>query len=79
MIDTLQKNMEKAEKSTILDELKLKPWTTQGYLHLGELYADRGQSEKALETLKKAEDAFQEMGMDCWLRRTQEVLERVQG
>jgi len=63
----------------ILDELKLKPWTTQGYLHLGELYADRGQSEKALETLKKAEDAFQEMGMDCWLRRTQEVLERVQG
>jgi len=63
----------------ILDELKLKPWTTQGYLHLGELYADRGQSEKALETLKKAEDAFQEMGMDYWLRRTQEVLETVQG
>jgi len=29
--------------------------------------------------LKKAEDAFQEMGMDCWLRRTQEVLETVQG
>jgi class 3 adenylate cyclase/tetratricopeptide (TPR) repeat protein len=63
----------------ILDELKLRPWTTQGYLNLGELYADRGQSEKALEMLKKAEDAFQEMGMDCWLRRTQEVLQRVQG
>jgi tetratricopeptide (TPR) repeat protein len=63
----------------ILDELKLKPWTTQGYLNLGELYADRGQREKALETLKKAEDAFREMGMDCWLRRTQKVLERVQG
>jgi len=62
----------------ILDELKLKPWTTQGYLNLGELYADRGQSEKALEMLKKAEDAFQEMGMDCWLRRTQQVLRRVQ-
>jgi class 3 adenylate cyclase/tetratricopeptide (TPR) repeat protein len=63
----------------ILDELKLKPWTSQGYLNLGELYADRGQSEKALETLKKAENAFQEMGMDCWLRRTREVLQRVQG
>ena len=63
----------------ILDELKLKPWTTQGYLHLGELYADRGQRKKGLETLKKAEGMFQEMGMDYWLRRTQEVLERVQG
>ncbi len=41
--------------------------------------ADIGQKEKALETLKKAEAAFQEIGMDYWLRRTQEVLERVQG
>jgi len=63
----------------ILDELKLKPWTSQGYLYLGELYADMGQREKAMETLKKAEGAFQEMGMDYWLCRTQEVLERVEG
>jgi N6-adenosine-specific RNA methylase IME4 len=27
---------------------------------------------------EKAQGAFQEMGMDYWLRRTQEVLERVQ-
>jgi len=37
-----------------------------GYLFLGELYADRGQGEKA-----------QEMGMDYWLARTQEVLGRL--
>jgi len=57
-----------------LDEQKLKPSASQGYLYLGELYGDMGQREKALETLKKAEDAFQEMGMDYWLRRTQTVL-----
>ena len=62
----------------ILDELKLKPFCSMGYLFLGELYADIGEAEKALETLKKAQGMFQEMGMDYWLRRTQEVLERVQ-
>jgi len=73
----------KAEKSIllgikILDELKLKPSSSLGYLFLGELYADTGQREKALENLKKAEREFQEMGMDYWLRRTQEVLERLE-
>jgi len=74
----------KAEKSMlqgikILDELKLKPSSSLGYLFLGELYADTGKKEKALKTLKTAEAAFQEMGMDYWLRRTQEVLKRVEG
>ena len=62
----------------LLDELELKPFLFQGYLYLGELYADTGQKEKALENLKKAENAFQEMGMDYWLSRTQEVQERLQ-
>ena len=62
----------------ISDELQLKPSSARGHFHLGELYADTGQTKKALETLKKAEDAFQEMGMDYFLRRTQEVLERIQ-
>jgi tetratricopeptide (TPR) repeat protein len=79
-IDTSQS--EKAEEYilqgiTILEELKMKPWSTDGYLFLGELYADSGQKEKALEILKKAEIAFQDMGMDYWLRRTQEVLGRL--
>jgi len=61
----------------ILDELKLKPFYSQGYLFLGEVYADTGQQDKALENLKKAEGAFQTMGMDYWLARTQEVLGRL--
>ena len=33
----------------------------------------------ALETLKKAQEMFREMGMDYWLAKTQSVLERLQG
>jgi class 3 adenylate cyclase/tetratricopeptide (TPR) repeat protein len=74
---------DKAEKHTlqgikILDELRLKPLSAQAYLYLGELYADTGHDKKALETLKKAEGMFQEMGMDYWLAKTQSVLERLQ-
>jgi tetratricopeptide (TPR) repeat protein len=70
---------DKAEESIlqgikILDELKLRPFFSQGYLSLGELYADTDQKEKALENLKKAEGMFQEMGMDYWLAKTREVL-----
>jgi len=68
-----------AQGIKIVEEEKLKPLASQGYLYLGELYADIGQREKALETLKKAEGMMQEMGMGYWLRRTQEVLERVEG
>jgi class 3 adenylate cyclase/tetratricopeptide (TPR) repeat protein len=58
----------------ILDELKVKPYYTRGYLFLGELYAKVGQKEKAMENLKKAEGLFQEMGMDYWLAETRKVL-----
>jgi hypothetical protein len=61
----------------ILEDLKLKPYYSQGYLFLGELYADTSQKGLALENLKKAESMFQEMGMDYWLGKTQEVLERL--
>jgi tetratricopeptide (TPR) repeat protein len=52
----------------LLERLELKPYYTRGYLYLGELYADMGQKEKAMEILKKAEGMMQEMGMDYWLR-----------
>ena len=61
----------------MLDELELRPSAAQGYLFLGELCADKGQTEKALENLKKAEGMFQGMGMDYWLAKTQEVLGRL--
>jgi predicted ATPase/class 3 adenylate cyclase len=61
----------------MLQELRLKPYVSQGYLYLGELYIDTGQKAKALEKLKKAEKMFREMGMDYWLARTQKVLARL--
>jgi len=61
----------------ILDELKLKALYAPGYHYLGELYTDTGQKDKALETLKKAEKMFQEMEMDYWLTKTNEVLDRL--
>jgi len=53
--------------------LKLKPYYSQGYLFLGELYIESGQREKALEYLKKAEDNFRDMEIDYWLDKTHEV------
>ena len=45
---------------------------------LGELYTDTGQTEKALKALKKAEGMFREMGMDYYVRLTQEGLGRLE-
>ena len=60
----------------ICDRLKLKPYIAQGYLFLGELFAETSQGGEALKNLEKAKAMFQEMGMDYWLDKTQEVLER---
>jgi class 3 adenylate cyclase/tetratricopeptide (TPR) repeat protein len=60
-----------------LEELQLKPYEAEGHLYLGELYADTGQKEKALEALNKAREMFQEMGMDYWLARTEKALEKL--
>jgi hypothetical protein len=48
-----------------------------GRLCLGEIYADNGQKEKAIENLKKAESMYQEMKMGLWLGKTREVLQRL--
>jgi len=58
----------------ICGELKTKPYYSLGHLHLGQLYLNAGEREKALENLKKAEGMFREMGMDYWLNKAQEVL-----
>ena len=69
------------EKSTvrgieILKELQLKPRYAEGYLVLGELLAEAGRISEARDEFKKAKDMFQKMGMDYWLTKTQEALER---
>jgi tetratricopeptide (TPR) repeat protein len=61
----------------ILAHHKLKPYESMGYLHLGELYAESGRKEEALQNLKKAEGMFQDMGMDYWLGKAQEALARL--
>jgi tetratricopeptide (TPR) repeat protein len=63
----------------ILEKWGLRPFASQGYHRLGELYADTGQKEKAVKALTKAEAEFKDMGMDYWLRKTQEALARVEG
>ena len=61
----------------ILENLKIKLYYAPGYYYLGELYADTGQKDKALETLKNAEGMFREMEMNYWLGKTKEVLTRL--
>jgi tetratricopeptide (TPR) repeat protein len=61
----------------LLEELKTKPLQAEGYLYLGELYADTGQKAKSLASLKKARQMCQEMGMDYWLARTEKALEKL--
>jgi hypothetical protein len=59
----------------ILEELKIKPTLSIGFLFLGELYAHAGQKEKSLKNLMQAEGLFQEMGINYWLGRTKKTLE----
>jgi len=61
----------------MLNDMKTKPYLSQGHLFLGDLYSDMGQKEESLKHLRKAEGMFQEMGMDYWLDKTKELLERL--
>ena len=79
-IDSSQ--LDKAEKHFlkgigILEEYGMRSLSPWGYFFLGELRADFGQKDNALQSLKKAEALSEEMGVDYWLVRTQEVLERL--
>jgi tetratricopeptide (TPR) repeat protein len=58
----------------IFHRLHLEPFYTQGLLFLGEHYASVGDKKNALRNLKKAEGLFTQMGMDYWLKKTQEAL-----
>jgi hypothetical protein len=62
---------------SLLEELKLPCFSGYGYLWQGEVYAESGRREEALENLKKAEGMFREMGMDYWLAKAQAALARL--
>ena len=57
----------------ILEQLRIKPCLAQGHLFLGELYKNTGQEEMSILNLKKAAEAFKEMGMNYWLAKSREV------
>jgi hypothetical protein len=61
---------------TLLEELGIAVWYSLGHLWLGEVYAESGRREEALENLKKAESMFLGMGMDYWLGKVQEASAR---
>jgi tetratricopeptide (TPR) repeat protein len=61
----------------VLESVNLKSLLVHGYCFLGELYADVGQREKALENLKIAKNQCLEMGIDYWPDKVREVLEKL--
>ncbi|MGO9145799.1 MAG: adenylate/guanylate cyclase domain-containing protein [Desulfomonilia bacterium] len=65
----------------VVEELKQRPLSAIGYLRSGELFADAGRKEEALENLKKAEGLYLEMKVtpkSHWLKRTQEALAKLE-
>jgi class 3 adenylate cyclase/tetratricopeptide (TPR) repeat protein len=62
---------------SLLEQLEVRAEYSLGYLWLGEVHAELGRREEALENLKKAEGMFQDMGMDYWLGKAQEALARM--
>lgn len=61
----------------VLDALGTRSIHARGYLCLGELYTATGQTKKALDNLKKAAAAFEEMDMRSFLHKAQKAMEHV--
>jgi class 3 adenylate cyclase len=58
-------------------ELSMKAYVARGLLYLGELYLDTGQKKRAHKHLRKADAAFQDMGMDYWSSKARCLLARI--
>jgi tetratricopeptide (TPR) repeat protein len=58
------------EALMILDKYGLRTLFAIGVFTMGEIYARYVNREQALQSLKKAETMFKEMGMDYWLAQT---------
>ena len=70
--------IERAEKSIlegieILNDRKIKPWSSIGYYNLGMFQADCGKMRQARINLDNAERMFREMGMKYWLSLTRQA------
>jgi len=63
-----------------LDEAEARALYVLAHPYLGEFYVDTGQRQKALETLEKAQQMMEEMGMTGpYVAWTQSLLEKLQG
>ena len=67
-----ESKIEKAEESIqegirILEDRKIKPWSSIGCYNLGMFYNDRGQLGQARVHLSRAKAMFKQMGMAYWL------------
>jgi class 3 adenylate cyclase/tetratricopeptide (TPR) repeat protein len=65
---------------SLVDERELRACSALGSLIQGELFANAGRKEEALEHLKKAETMYLEMKItpkSYWLKRTQEALAKL--
>ena len=61
----------------ILEKLKLRPFVALGYFFLGELYANTSRKDEALKNCNLALSMYQEMGIEYWPDKIQEVLDRL--
>jgi class 3 adenylate cyclase/tetratricopeptide (TPR) repeat protein len=73
-----ESKIETAEKSIlegikILDDRKIKPWSSIGCYNLGMFHADCGKMGPARIHLNNAEKMFREMGMNYWLALTRQA------
>ena len=77
--DTEPSQLDEAEEmirqgTANLEKISVRPHISIGYFFLGELHQKTGRKQEALEYLHQARQNFQDMGMDYWLTKTEEVL-----
>ncbi len=58
----------------LLERLKIRPQVGIAHLCLADVYAAASEPEKAVQSLKKAEALFEEIGVDYWLAKTRGLL-----
>jgi tetratricopeptide (TPR) repeat protein len=73
-----ESKIEAAEESIlegikILEDRKIKPWSSVGFYILGMFQAHRGKMKQARINLDNAERMFEEMGMDYWSALTRQA------
>ena len=76
-LDKINEAIEYIQKGLkILNDLETKPDIAIAHLFLSELYSNLGNTDPASSYLNMASEKFEEMGMDSWLKKTHEILNK---